>query len=331
MIIKILYLLIFYFVVFSCSSLYILSSFPLTINKETTNFFKNYVLYLGNLVYQKGFSNIFINGKYNKSDKVDIVISNHTNSIDFLLNVIISNNYDNRTKNFLVKRSTSYMPIIGFVCSAGTDILINRNLEDDKNIIINKVKKIKEGAIFIMPEGTRFTPEKREIAKNYSIKNNLPIFKNTLYPKMKGLWLVINILKKQNKLGNLIDLTTTIENFKGKKAYLGEIMNQNMGKTLNVINTYNIPTDDSLENYDNFKKWFLEIWKKKDNILDNIEKYKFEKLPIKISFIYVLSLVILSGLFISANIFTKFKFSLFSITLFYIITFLRNLKETIKG
>ena len=40
MIIKILYLLIFYFVLFSFSSLYILSSFPLTLNKETTNFLK---------------------------------------------------------------------------------------------------------------------------------------------------------------------------------------------------------------------------------------------------------------------------------------------------
>ena len=198
-----------------------------------------------------------------KSNKVDIVISNHTNTIDFLLNVIISNNYNNGTKNFLIKRGTSYMPIIGFITSAGTDILINRNIEDDKNIIINKVKKIKEGTILIMPEGTRFTPEKQEIAKNYSIKNNLPVFKNTLYPKMKGLWLIINILKKQNKLGNLIDLTTTIENFKGKKAYLGEILNQNMGKTFNVINTYNIPKDNSLENYDDFKNWFFRNMEKK--------------------------------------------------------------------
>lgn len=331
MIIKILYLFVFYFVLFAVSSLYILSSFPLTLNKEATNFFKNYILDLGNLIYQKAFSNIYINGKYEKSDKVDIVISNHTNTIDFLLNVIISNNFDNRTKNYLIKRATSYMPIIGFICSAGTDILINRNLEEDKQIIINKVKKIKEGTIYIMPEGTRFTPEKQKKAQEYSIKNNLPVFKNTLYPKMKGLWIIINILKKENKLGNIIDLTSSIENFKGKKAYLPELMKQNMGNTYNVIKTYQIPKDNSLENYDDFKKWFLEIWKEKDKTLENIENYKFERLPIKISFLYVFSLILLTGLFVFANVVTKYKFGLYSIILFYIITFLRNIKETIKG
>ena len=330
MIKKIIYLIFLYLVIIAYSCMFILGSFPLTLNKESSNYFKVYIRKMLNYIYQNGFSKIFYSGNYNKSDKIDIVISNHTNSIDFILNAIIIDNFDSRNINYFVKRDTSYIPAFGFVISSSTDILINRNIEDDKDIIIEKINKMKEGVIIIMPEGTRYTPEKQQKAIEYSKKNKLPIFKNTLYPKMKGLWLTINILKSKNKLGNLIDLTASIDNIMGKAAYMPYILGNDMGNTNVVINTYNIPKDNSLEKYDDFKNWFLNIWKNKDNQLDNMNKKLYKKIPIDINFIYILSIIILIGLFIFLNLNTNFKYLQFSVILCYIITFTRNVKEVTK-
>ena len=330
MIKKIVYLFLLYIVIISYSNIFILGSFPLTLNKESSNFFKNYIQKLMNFIYQNGFSKIYFSGKYVKTDKIDIVISNHTNSIDFTLNSLLYDYFDYRSINYLIKRNTSYIPAFGFICSSSTDILINRNIEDDRNIIINKIKKMKDSVIFIMPEGTRFTPEKQKKAIKYANENNLPVFKNTLFPKMKGLWLIIKILKSQNRLGNLIDFTVHIENIMGKAAYLPDLLNKDLGDTRVLINTYKIPTDDSLEDYNNFKNWFLNIWEKKDKNLDNMDNFNYKRLPVKISFIYLLSMVMLIGLFIFLNMNTKFKYLLISLFCCYFITFIRNIKETSK-
>ena len=58
---------------------------------------------------------------------------------------------------------------------------------------------------------------------------------------MKGLWLIIKILKSQNRLGNLIDFTVHIENIMGKAAYLPDLLNKDLGDTRVLINTYKIP------------------------------------------------------------------------------------------
>jgi hypothetical protein len=128
---------------------------------------------------------------------------------------------------------------------------------------------MKSGIIIIMPEGTRFTPEKQELAKKYSIDNNLPVFKNTLFPKMKGIYLISKILNENNKLGKIIDFSTIVENFHLKTARMKDLLTKPLGKTFSVIRTYNIPIK-YLDNYEKFKKWFLKLWTKKNNILNNM-------------------------------------------------------------
>jgi 1-acyl-sn-glycerol-3-phosphate acyltransferase len=327
MILKITYLICLYLVILAYSTIFILGSFPLTLNKESTNYFKSYIQKVLNYMYQKAFSKIYYTGEYKKTDKIDIIISNHTNSIDFILNTVLADNFDKKNIHFFIKRNTSYIPAIGFIASSSADILINRNIEDDKNIIINKIKKINNGVIIIMPEGTRYTPEKYEKAIKYSKDNNLPIFENTLYPKMKGLYYIIKTLRDSNKLGNLIDFTINIENIMGKKAYLPYILKNDIGDTKVIINSYHIPKDNTLDDYDDFKKWFLNIWKEKDIKLNKINDYKYQKLPVKISFMYVISLIILLSLFFFINIETKFKFIFYSMIIIYIIIFARNTRE----
>ena len=90
--------------------------------------------------------------------------------------------------------------------------------------------------------------------------------------------MVSNILKKNGRLGKIIDFTIQVENFKNTTAYMKKLMTNKFGRTFSVINTYNI-SEKVLDNYDIFKNWFLsKIWRKKDIILDNITKYDYKEL-----------------------------------------------------
>jgi hypothetical protein len=94
---------------------------------------------------------------------------------------------------------------------------------------------------------------------------------------MKGVYTISNILKKNGVLGNIIDFTIQIENFKNTKCYMDKIMTKNLGNTFSIINTYSIP-EKVLNSYDTFKKWFLiKIWMKKDIILETIQDTKLNE------------------------------------------------------
>ena len=229
------------------------------------------------------------------------------------------------------KKLTTMMVGGGFIAASAPNIILNKKLEDDIDNLRNSIKKIKSGIIVILPEGTRFTPEKRIIANKYSKDNNLPVFNNTLFPKMKGLWLICNILIKQNRMGNIIDISALIENMKNQQIKVSHLLSGNLGNTLCVINSYIVPYDGSLVKYNNFKKWFLEIWKIKDNTLENMYNmndmniYKRIKINTKLSDYIILIFILVLSIFISFV--TKGKFITFGLAISYIITFYKYFKK----
>uniref|UniRef100_A0A6C0J6E4 Phospholipid/glycerol acyltransferase domain-containing protein n=1 Tax=viral metagenome TaxID=1070528 RepID=A0A6C0J6E4_9ZZZZ len=324
MIVKLVFLVLLYLMLYSTSSTIVLLSYLFGQNKEIMNIVKRNLSDLFNITYQIGFNSpIYYTGNYIKTDNVDIIIANHINTIDFVLNNVIVNYFDKKNFNFIISKKVTYLPGLGFLLSSSTDIKLNRKLLEDKDNIVNSIKKIRNGIIILFPEGTRFTPEKHKLAKEYSTKNKLPVFKNTLYPKMKGIHLIINILRENNRLGNLIDLTHYVEN---NKTYMKDMLKEEMGNTYSVINTYNIPKDNSLEDYDYFKSWFLQIWQKKDNYIDNIKNYNYQKLPVKLSPIYLTSVFLIVIFYVFINVKTKGKYFIGTLILSYIITLIRNLR-----
>jgi 1-acyl-sn-glycerol-3-phosphate acyltransferase len=320
--------IIVYFVILICTSqTVILSSFLLNKNKQASLLIKKLFFDLGAFFYTKCFnSRIFYSGEYKQSDKVDIIISNHLNTLDYINYSSIFNEYDNRNLLIILKKEELFTIGAGVILSGGGDIYLNRKLEDDKHNISNSVKNINNSVIVIMPEGTRYTDEKKKIAQQYSKDNNLPIFKNTLFPKMKGLWIIVNELKKQNRLGNIIDFTLKIDNNVGHQ--LNSLLKNNMGDSYNIINTYEIP-NDKIEDYDIFKKWFLNnIWKKKDKILTNFNKNNYEFKQINPSIkphVYMLVIIVICWyLYLVKK--TKFLYLVFGFIVSYIIVFYRYKK-----
>jgi len=281
MIKKIVAFIILIFLFVCLSQTICLGSYLFGKKEEGSNISKDIISYVVPYLYIYWFdSKILYTGNYKASNKVDIVISNHINTIDFIIYVSLIRLFDNRPIYFLFKKSIVFIPGSGFILGSGYDVKMNRKMEDDEENINNSISKIKEGIIILMPEGTRFTPDKYVEAQKYSKDNNLPVFKNTLFPKMKGIYTISNILKKNGVLGNIIDFTIQVENFKNKKCHMDKLMTQKLGNTFSIINTYNIP-EKVLNNYDVFKNWFLKkIWTYKDNILNNInnKKYNYKEL-----------------------------------------------------
>jgi len=296
-------------------------------NRKGGEFAKTYAMWLLDIFYQKGLkSTIYFSGKYENTDKIDVIISNHIHPVDFIIQSSIHRNFDKKPIFFILQKKLVFFPGIGFSMCSALDIKLNRKIEDDLDNLVTSIRKIKNGIIVIMPEGTRFTPEKRVIAQKYSRDNNLPIFKNTLFPKMKGMWLICNILTNENRMGNIIDLTLMVENYKHQKIYTKQLLSKKLGNTLCVINNYTTPAG-IIQDYDIFKKWFLDIWKIKDNILVNMytenDTNIYTKLNNKVSTTEYSIAVFLIILFTYLMIKTKGRYLGYSLIISYIITFIR--------
>jgi 1-acyl-sn-glycerol-3-phosphate acyltransferase len=270
MILKLFGIICIFMLFMSLGNTIVLGSFIMGKHQPIVNMSKNIIYSLLPLIYCYCFqSKIYYKGEYTNTNKVDIMISNHVSTIDFCAFFSILRMYDDRNFYLIMKRDVIFVPSIGFTIAISDDIKLNRNIEEDKETIIKSINKIDNGVIIIMPEGTRFTPEKHLLAKQYSIDNNLPIFNNLLFPKMKGLWMISDILRKNNKLGRIIDISIVIENFYLKKAHVTDMLKKPLGRTFVDTRCYDIPY---IDNYEMFKKWFLTEWGKKDIIVGEMLK-----------------------------------------------------------
>ena len=272
MIKKIISIIVSFILMLSFSQTICLGSAFLNLSTDGTSLTKNVLSDLASYFYIYGFNSpIKYKGDYHKSDKVDIIISNHINTIDFCIYLSIIREFDSRDIYFIMKKQILFIPGFGSIFTHSKDIKLNKKIEDDGYNIEKTIRNIKDGLIIILPEGTRYTPEKHVIAKQFSKDNNLQVFNNTLYPKMKGIYTICDILKNNNKLGNIIDFTIYIKNLHLKKSHIDTLLMKDIGDTYNIINSYVVPIN-TLDNYNNFKNWFLDIWTVKEDLLDNMNK-----------------------------------------------------------
>ena len=267
--IKLIWLLMYYCVVLSFSQTIVLFSYIIG-KHNIVQILRDALFELASYMYVYGFeSPIYFKGNYNATNKVDCVVVNHTSTIDFIPYITLIRQFDDRPIYIVSKKELGYVPGSGIIMLLCDDIMLDRDLDKDTDKIINKIKTIKNGIILIFPEGTRFSPDKYKKSLEYSKTNNLHIFQNTLYPKMKGLWLICNTLDELGRMGNIIDITCLVEKMYMKESSMGNMLINDFGSTYGVINTYEW-LNDKLNNYEEFKKWFLNVWTIKDNIINTI-------------------------------------------------------------
>jgi len=320
---KIIYIIIYLVCTISLSQIFLLGSYLIGKKELGSIISKNTLASVFPLIYQNGFNTtMYYNGLYKKTNKIDIIIANHLNTSDFMINVSIIRQYDDRDIYCIFKKELLFIP--SGIILAETDIILNRKIEDDIENIIKSIKNIKSGIILMFPEGTRYTQKKHTESMQYSIDNNLTVYNNLLYPKMKGLWTLYNILLKEKRLGNIIDITSRIENLKNVDGGIFNILKYNFGNTFTCVNSYIFPV---IKEYDDFKKWFLRIWDKKESVLDNIltknDNIIYKKLKINIKSSEYILLIFIITLFIFVCVKTNGLYLLFSLIISYILSFIK--------
>jgi 1-acyl-sn-glycerol-3-phosphate acyltransferase len=255
------------------------------------------------------FENIFKNKQQN------IIISNHLTELDFIVLAILLNNKKVFSAKIcgIVKKSVGFMIFfVGFIGFMTGDIFLNRKIELDMYKLKNKITC---DLIALFPEGTCFNKDRKKISDQYCAKNNLPVFKYHLYPRITG---IKTIIQNNHNFKNIYDFTIVYENIDKKKygthynIFYYLFSNNNLPKKIYInISKYNLEQNNSKDYID----------KKIENIYYNKDKF-VKKFDIHNNKFYLFNYNNTNG-FISFLIINLI--SLFSIYLFYNYRFVRYL------
>tara|TARA_B110000977_G_scaffold152114_1_gene193105 strand:- start:1345 stop:2352 length:1008 start_codon:yes stop_codon:yes gene_type:complete len=214
------------------------------------------------------------------NNKVDILISNHFSSIDFMLLFYLLNCVERRDIIIVLKKGMLLYPSINITVTPNTFIKLNRNWENDKDILQTAIKKIKSGIIIMFPEGTRINKNNYIKSVKYCKENNIIPNKKLLIPKVKGLFNIVTILKKNNSYGNLFDVTSVVPeittNYTQHNYDLMRLFTTDISESYHFIRKLDLP--NYYDDYHVFKNWIYHQWNTKDFIISNYKTYNYKQL-----------------------------------------------------
>ena len=217
------------------------------------------------------------------TDLIDIIVCNHITTIDFAIVVVFLKYFDISAYNFILQYKVKYIFGFGLVMYANPDIKLFRNWEKDKDSLPNQIENFKTSVnskkqlLLIFPEGTRFTEAKFKDAQEFSKSKNIPVYDHLLVPKARGLWFLLNSLKKSNKLGRIWDITLTVPSMlDGKSAYINNLIGKPIGPIYGTIKELQLNCD--YEDLEKFKIWLFNNWKIKDDFMKYYKNFIYKKL-----------------------------------------------------
>jgi len=250
-------------------SIYIFSNDKTKARLEVKSRWQNKV---NTIIRRYFFNKIEINGNIEQNNNsIDVIIANHISTIDFIIIITILHNFRISDYYFVLKDSLVKIPVFGDLI--GDDIHLTRNWENDKELIVKQIKKIKSGKILIYPEGTRYDKKKHKKSKQFCLENKLPIYNYTLAPRVKGLHSIISLLKSENRFGNLYDITLILPKFINRDLYGKRLISsEDMGKLYVDVRKINISEKVNDIDYEQFKKQLYYIWLEKNIIIDKIKR-----------------------------------------------------------
>ena len=145
---------------------------------------------------------IYING--NLSEKRMLWISNHRSKFDGLLvQSVLCAAGSNAIA--VVKKSISFIPLFGSFGNHSKSIFIQRERSEAEKVLSDHScrSQTKNRSILVFPEGATMSPNSKQRSDEYSLKNNLPIFKNVLLPRKTGF----DIIKDNGSFDNIGNIT----------------------------------------------------------------------------------------------------------------------------
>ncbi|XP_063941099.1 1-acyl-sn-glycerol-3-phosphate acyltransferase 2 isoform X2 [Daucus carota subsp. sativus] len=120
-----------------------------------------------------------------------LVICNHRSDIDWLVGWILAQRSGCLGSALAVsKKSSRYLPVIGWSMYFSEYIFLERNWASDENTLKSGLQQLRHYPrpfwMALLPEGTRFTQAKLEASQEYASAAGLPIPRNVLIPRTKG-------------------------------------------------------------------------------------------------------------------------------------------------
>ncbi len=201
-----------------------------------------------------------------------LVISNHPTTLDFVY-ILHWAKLHNRVKDlrFIAKAGIGNIPGIGKYIKE-SQCLISRDYEADKDKIIDFCKRLSENPSYILvifPEGTTVFPESKAKSKSFAQNNDKPIFDNVLYPRYKGLELILRSLT----IEQVIDITLFYDDDKKcyKCAYDKDFLFDSYPKHGKLIEK-EIHLEEIKQ--ENLEKLLEKTWRRKDKFIRKILEHE---------------------------------------------------------
>ncbi|XP_057953560.1 1-acyl-sn-glycerol-3-phosphate acyltransferase 2-like [Malania oleifera] len=129
-----------------------------------------------------------------------IVICNHRSDIDWLVGWVLAERSGCLGSAVaLMKKSIKFLPVIGWAMWFSDYIFLERSWAKDESSLKSGFQQLEDFSmpfwLAIFPEGTRFTQAKLQAAQEYAVSAGLPVPRNTLIPRTKGLVSAVNNLR----------------------------------------------------------------------------------------------------------------------------------------
>ena len=223
-----------------------------------------------------------------------LVTMNHAGEIDWLVGFSLVDRSQMLGKMRAVAKDViKFIPGIGWSFYFTGWIFVKRNSIKDLEHMTRSAKKLSQSptqfALSILPEGTRFTPEKHQQSIAVATKKGLPIFTHHLLPRSRGFHTLVTALRDDPLLEYIVDITVVTPDTATVSAVLNgdEIFCDVM---LAFYPIASVPVGSEKESSD----WLYQMFREKDRVVRHHRehgRYPLElreyKLPARCSYVSI--------------------------------------------
>jgi hypothetical protein len=214
----------------------------------------------------------------NNNNKVDVFIMNHISFLDMLVAY-----YSARNKKSAFVAGHALKKISGLEIYDKTVFEIEKGLtkEDVCTKFIDFINNYEHlELIGLSPEGNILTRENYEKSVNYCIKNNIPVFKNVLYPRFVAFHGIISALQKTNKLGKIYITTayfpeeSEMPTDHDTDSLFGKFSLLSLLVFRKIPNISWSTVETEIKDDEDIDEWLVNQFRKIDETLENVKNKK---------------------------------------------------------
>ncbi|RWR72682.1 1-acyl-sn-glycerol-3-phosphate acyltransferase PLS1-like protein [Cinnamomum micranthum f. kanehirae] len=197
-----------------------------------------------------------------------LLVCNHRGDIDWLVGWVIAQRSGCISSSLAVmKKSLKFLPVIGWAMWFSEFVFLERSWAKDENTLRSGFQQLKDFPrplwLALYVEGTRFTKAKLLAAQEYAASKGLPIPRNVLIPRTKGL--VSAVSNMRSFVPAVYDLTVVVPKSQPDPTILRIIKGQSSTVHIRMkrYSMTELPQTD-----DGVAQWCKDLYVEKDSLID---------------------------------------------------------------